>query len=145
MKKNKEQCSPDAATMELFETTFMSKKAAEVAPDGSQVRPLLRCAGGSMAHFSLEPGKTSLPVVHKTVDELWYVVAGRGELWRRCQGQEMNVPLEKGVCLSILAGTAFQFRAVGAEAVEIVAVTLPPWPGADEAQQTQGCQTWGMP
>jgi len=95
-----------------------------------------------MAHFSLEPGKTSLPVVHKSVDELWSVIAGRGELWRRCQGQEMVVTLEKGVCVSILAGVAFQFRAIGNEYLEIVAVTLPPWPGAGEAQQTQGCQTW---
>jgi mannose-6-phosphate isomerase-like protein (cupin superfamily) len=129
----------------MIETTHISEHAAEVAPDGSRVRPLLRCAGGSMAHFSLEPGKTSLPVVHKTVDELWYVISGRGELWRRCEGEESIVPLNSGICLSILAGTAFQFRAVGAEALEIVAVTLPPWPGADEAQQTQGYQTWGMP
>ncbi len=128
----------------MFETVHISEQVMEVAPDGSRVRPLLRCAGGSMAHFSLEPGKISLPIVHKTVDELWYVVAGRGELWRRCQGQERIVPLEKGVCVSISAGVAFQFRAIGDEPLEIVAVTLPPWPGAEEAQQTQGCQTWGM-
>ena len=129
----------------MFEIAHISEQAAEVAPDGSLVRPLLRCAGGSMAHFTLESGKTTVPVVHKTVDELWYVIAGRGELWRMCEGEESIFPLSSGVCLSILAGTAFQFRAVGAEALEIVAVTLPPWPGADEAQQTQGCQTWGMP
>jgi mannose-6-phosphate isomerase-like protein (cupin superfamily) len=126
----------------MFETTHISKQAIEVAPDGSQVRPLLRCAGGSMAHYTLEPGKTSLPVVHKTVDELWSVTAGRGELWRRCQDQEMIVTLEKGVCVSILTGVAFQFRALGAEPLEIVAVTLPPWPGAEEAQHVHGCKSW---
>lgn len=98
-----------------------------------------------MAHFSLESGKTSLPVVHKTVDELWYVTAGAGELWRKQGEAEAVTALTQGVCVSILAGVAFQFRARGDEPLEIVAVTLPPWPGADEAQQTQGCQTWGMP
>ena len=31
-----------------------------LAPDGSQVRILLRLAGGSMAHFRLDPGETSI-------------------------------------------------------------------------------------
>jgi mannose-6-phosphate isomerase-like protein (cupin superfamily) len=128
----------------MFETTHISEQVAEKAPDGSHVRPLLRCAGGSMALFSLEPGKTSLPVVHKSVDELWSVIAGRGELWRRCQGQEMIVTLEKGVCVSILAGVVFQFRAIGNESLEIIAVTLPPWPGADEASRVSGCKDWTL-
>jgi len=126
----------------MFETTHISEQVAEIAPDGSRVRPLLRCAGGSMAHFSLEPGKISLPVVHKTVDELWSVIAGRGELWRRCRDQEMIVMLEKGVSVSILAGVAFQFRAIGDERLEIIAVTLPPWPGAEEASSVSGCNDW---
>jgi mannose-6-phosphate isomerase-like protein (cupin superfamily) len=126
----------------MFEATHISERAAEIAPDGSQVRPLLRCAGGSMAHFALGPGKTSMPVVHKTVDELWTVIAGRGELWRRCQEEEMIVTLEKGVCVSIPAGVAFQFKSAGDERLEIVAVTLPPWPGADEASSASGCKDW---
>jgi mannose-6-phosphate isomerase-like protein (cupin superfamily) len=95
-----------------------------------------------MAHFALEPGKTSMPVVHATVDELWSVIAGRGELWRRCQGQEIIVTLEKGVCVSIPSGVAFQFKSVGDEPLEIIAVTLPPWPGADEASSVSGCTEW---
>ena len=97
-----------------------------------------------MAHFTLESGKTTVPVVHKTVDELWYVIAGRGELWRYCHGQELIVALEKGICVSIPKGVAFQFKSCGSDLLEIVAVTLPPWLGTDEAQQTKGCQAWGM-
>ena len=54
-----------------------------VAPDGSDVRVLLSLGGGSMAHFELAPGRVSAAVVHRTVEEIWYVLAGRGEMWRR--------------------------------------------------------------
>jgi mannose-6-phosphate isomerase-like protein (cupin superfamily) len=126
----------------MFETTHISEHVVEIAPDGSLVRPLLRCAGGSMAHFSLAPGNTSLPVVHKTVDELWTVTAGAGELWRKQGEAEAVTALTQGVSVSILAGVAFQFRAIGAEPLEIVAVTLPPWPGAEEACRVSGCNDW---
>ena len=128
--------------VKMFETTHISKQAIEVAPDGSQVRPLLRCAGGSMAHFSLEAGKTSQPVVHKTVHELWTVTAGVGELWRKKGEAEEITALQRGVCVSIPAGVAFQFRALGDEPLEIIAVTLPPWPGNDEACRVSGCKDW---
>lgn len=120
----------------------IAEGADAVAPDGSEVRLLLRRPGGSMAHFSLAAGKTSLPVVHRTVDELWYIVAGRGEMWRTCDGVESIVTLQRGVCLSIPAGVAFQFRTIGHEALEAVAVTMPPWTRDDEAQRVPGCEQW---
>jgi mannose-6-phosphate isomerase-like protein (cupin superfamily) len=52
--------------------------------------------------------------------------------------REEVVPLEPGVCLTIPVGTAFQFRTSGPDALEAVAVTMPPWPGDDEAQPAQG-------
>jgi mannose-6-phosphate isomerase-like protein (cupin superfamily) len=108
------------------------------APDGSQVRILLRLSGGSMAHFRLEPGQTSVPVAHRSVEELWYVVAGAGEIWRRQDAREEVSALARGSCLSIPLGTSFQFRCTGSEALEAVAVTLPPWPGEDEAYAVDG-------
>ena len=53
------------------------------APDGTHVRILPTLAGGSFAHFVLAPGKTSLAVAHRTVEEIWYFLDGRGEIWRR--------------------------------------------------------------
>jgi len=108
-----------------------------VAPDGSDVRVLLGLAGGGMAHFALRPGQVSLAVTHRTVEEIWYVIAGRGEMWRRQDEREEVVALEAGVCLSIPVGTAFQFRA-GVQGVEAVAVTMPPWPGEGEAVVVNG-------
>ena len=44
------------------------------APDGSDVRLLLRGSRGSTAHFELGPGQTSKAVRHRTVEEVWYFV-----------------------------------------------------------------------
>jgi mannose-6-phosphate isomerase-like protein (cupin superfamily) len=83
------------------------------APDGSKVTPLCRITGlGSFAHFQLEAGEISRAVSHSTVQEIWYVIAGTGKMWRR-QGSEKlpDQSLAPGVCLTIPLGTAFQFRA----------------------------------
>jgi mannose-6-phosphate isomerase-like protein (cupin superfamily) len=125
---------PDAP----FETMTLPRDPDVLAPDGSQVRVLLRLAGGSMAQFRLEPGQTSIAVAHRMVGELWYVIAGQGEIWRRQGRREELVALAPGACLSIPFGTAFQFRCIGDQPLEAVAVTMPPWPGPDEAYAVDG-------
>ncbi len=104
-----------------------------VAPDGADVRVLLGVAGGGMAEFELPAGEVSTAVAHRTVEEIWYVVRGRGEMWRRQGPREEVVRLELGVCLTLPLGTHFQFRAEAAVALAVLGVTLPPWPGSDEA------------
>jgi mannose-6-phosphate isomerase-like protein (cupin superfamily) len=94
-----------------------------------------------MAHFTLAPGQTSRAVTHRTVDEIWYVVSGHGEMWRRSATREAIEPLEPGVCLTIPVGTHFQFRASGEQSLTAVAVTLPPWPGDGEALEVTGVWT----
>lgn len=121
-----------------FTTVRLGDASAVTAPDGSVVRPFARLAGGSMARFELAAGQVSRAVVHRTVEELWHVVAGRGELWRRQGAREEIVPLEYGVTATIPQGTAFQFRAAVDAPLIIVAVTLPPWPGDDEAVAAAG-------
>jgi len=124
----------------IFSSVKLPAQPTERAPDGSEVRTLLSLPGGSMAHFRLAAGAVSRAVCHRSVDELWFVVAGRGEMWRRQpeSAHEEVTALEPGLCLSIPAGTHFQFRADGSEALAAVAVTMPPWPGADEAAFVTG-------
>jgi mannose-6-phosphate isomerase-like protein (cupin superfamily) len=126
------------ARMTSFETMTLPQEPDVLAPDGSQVRILLRLQGGSMAHFRLEPGQTSIAVAHRSVEELWYVVSGHGEMWRRQAAHEEITQLPPGSCVSIPVGTAFQFRCSGVEPFEAVAVTMPPWPGNDEAYAVEG-------
>jgi mannose-6-phosphate isomerase-like protein (cupin superfamily) len=72
------------------------------------------------------------------VDEIWYVLAGRGEMWRRGEGQEEIVPLGPGVCLTIPVGTRFQFRALGGAPLAAFGVTMPPWPDEGDAVPVEG-------
>jgi mannose-6-phosphate isomerase-like protein (cupin superfamily) len=116
-----------------FETYRLGSQRDAIAPDGSEIRLLPRLAGGSMVHCTLAPGQTSLAVRHRTVEEIWYVVSGRGQVWRRQGEREETVDVGPGVGLTIPRGTHFQFRTVGAEPLTLVIVTMPPWPGDDEA------------
>ena len=119
--------------------TLAAADALQVsAPDGSKVAVLLALRGGSMATFTLQPGQVSAAVTHRTVEELWYVVCGSGAMWRRIARQEDITPLAPGLCLSVPLGTAFQFRCDGDVPLVAVAVTMPPWPGPDEAVAVSG-------
>src|SRR5271167_5256390 len=89
----------------------LAEKHDAIAPDGTAVRLLASLAGGSFAHFELPPGAVSHAVTHRTVEEIWYFVAGVGQLWRRQGETESVVDVRPGVCLTIPLGTDFQFRA----------------------------------
>lgn len=124
--------------MTRFETKRLPVGRDAVAPDGSDVRVLLALRGGSMAHFELAAGQTSTAVRHRTVDEIWWFLSGRGQLWRRAGDQEELVTVEAGVCVTIPVGTQFQFRTLGAEPLAALGVTMPPWPGEGEAVPVPG-------
>ncbi len=134
-----------------FQTRLLPGEPDAVAPDGSDVRILLQLGGGSMAHFELAAGQVSRAVAHRSVDEIWYVLHGGGQLWRR-QAQhkeraqrEETVSLSPGTCASIPAGTHFQFRADDDGPLAVLGVTMPPWPGPDEAYEVPGRWTASAP
>ena len=122
----------------MFTTKRISDRRDAIAPDGSDVRILLALTGGGLAHFELAPGLTSIAVTHRTVEEIWFFLSGRGEMWRKLEGQEEVVPVESGVCITIPLGTWFQFRALGTEPLRALGVTMPPWPGEGEAYEIPG-------
>jgi mannose-6-phosphate isomerase-like protein (cupin superfamily) len=124
--------------MSDFSTKRLPVDRDAVAPDKSDVRILLQLSGGSMAHFELAPGRISKAVVHRTVEEIWFVLSGRGEMWRRQGNREEVVPVDAGVCLTIPLGTQFQFRSLGCAPLAAVGVTMPPWPGDGEACEALG-------
>lgn len=124
--------------MTTFETKRLPVAADHEAPDGSHVRVLLELAGGTMAHYELAPGQVSSAVTDRTVEEIWFFLSGRGEMWRKQEGREEIVAIESGVCLTIPSGTHFQFRSFGYEPLAAVGVTMPPWPGEGEAIVVKG-------
>jgi mannose-6-phosphate isomerase-like protein (cupin superfamily) len=124
--------------MTNFTTKRLGVKPDAVAPDGSDVRILLELTAGGMAHFELGPGQTSIAVTHRTIEEIWFFLSGRGEMWRKQDGQDETVTVESGVCITIPLGTHFQFRSFGFEALSAIGVTMPPWPGEGEAILVEG-------
>jgi mannose-6-phosphate isomerase-like protein (cupin superfamily) len=121
-----------------FTTKPLAVDRDAVAPDGSDVRLLASVAAGGMAHFQLAPGSTSRAVAHRTVEEIWFFVGGRGEMWRRQGTQEQVTLVERGISLTIPLGTHFQFRTIGTEPLAAIGITMPPWPGEGEAYEVPG-------
>ena len=125
--------------MSTFQTRPISEEPDAIAPDGADVRLLVTSPRGSMAHFELAPGEVSEATMHKTVEELWFITAGKGEMWRKLGDVEEVVELQPGLSLSIPVGTNFQYRNTSDEdPLEAVAVTMPPWPGDSEAMPVKG-------
>ena len=113
-------------------------QAPVIAPDGSEVRVLCGLARGGMALFTLPPGAVARAVAHRTVEELWYFIAGAGRMWRHHGDDESIVAVGPGIAIAIPTGTRFQFRCDGPEPLVAVGVTLPPWPGDGEADVVTG-------
>jgi len=126
--------------MELA-TLHVSNQPAVRAPDGSEVRALCALARGSMALFTLAPNAIARAVAHRSVEELWYFVAGAGRMWRRNGDDESIVAVGPGVSIAIPTGTRFQFRNEGPEPLIGVGTTMPPWPGPNEAYAVVGLWT----
>lgn len=121
-------------------TVRLSADAQAIAPDGMEVRLLATTARGSMAHFRLGPGAIGGAVRHRTVEELWFCLAGLGEMWVSAVGDraEAPMPISAGVSFSIPTGASFQLRNTGDVDLDVVAVTMPPWPGDFEAELVTG-------
>jgi mannose-6-phosphate isomerase-like protein (cupin superfamily) len=124
--------------MNSFDTKKLPPVEDVIAPDGSEVRVLLALRGGSMAHFQLQAGQVARAVRHRTVEEIWYFLSGEGEMWRSDGTREDTTKVSAGVCVTIPAGTRFQFRAAPNGKLAAVAMTMPPWPGEDEAEIVAG-------
>ena len=124
--------------MTEFETRTLPAQPDATAPDGSDVRLLAGLGRASAIHVSLGPGEVSVAVAHRTVEEIWFFLSGRGEMWRRQGEREEVVSVAPGTSCSIPLGTCFQFRASSDEPLEAVATTVPAWPGDGEACEVSG-------
>jgi len=109
-----------------------------LAPDGSEIRVLAHVSSGSLAHGTLPAGCTSLAIKHRTVAEIWFVLGGSAEIWRRLGDIESVEIVHPGLSLTIPTGTDFQFRTLGTEPFTFIMCTMPPWPGPDEAIFIEG-------
>jgi mannose-6-phosphate isomerase-like protein (cupin superfamily) len=107
-----------------------------IAPDGSEITFLVGDASrASLVEVRLPAGQTSLPVRHRTVEEIWYFLAGEGRVWRRPPGGGGVIDaVRPGRPVVIPTGWAFQFQAGPGADLRFLCYTSPPWPGAEEAE-----------
>lgn len=119
--------------MPPFESGQVPDQYDVLAPDGSEIRLLHSLDGASVVHCRLPVGAVSVPVTHRTVEEVWFFLAGAGQVWRKQGGREELLDVGPGISLTIPLGTRFQFRNTGAAPLEFIIATTPPWPGEDEA------------
>ena len=123
----------------MYKTRKVQPEPDYIAPDGSKIFLLLNVKGGNTCVCELPVGATSKPVCHKTVEEIWFFLSGEGQLWRKLKNEEESLtPLNKDIAITIPLGCAFQFKNTGKEPLRFYIVTMPPWPGADEAIKVEG-------
>jgi mannose-6-phosphate isomerase-like protein (cupin superfamily) len=108
------------------------------SPAGAEIRYLMEGATGNMIHSTVAPGQVNRATVHATVSELWHVLSGRGEIWRRDEREEQVTVLKPGISIDIPVGTAFQYRCTGAQPLQFLCISMPPWPGDAEATHIEG-------
>ena len=111
------------------------------APDGSEIRFLVGSDQGavksSLVEVTLGAGAVTRPVWHRTVEEVWYVLEGTGQVWR-CPpdadpGTASPIEVAPGDALVIPTNWRFQFSACPDSPLRFLCHTTPPWPGDDEA------------
>ena len=108
------------------------------SPAGAEIRYLMEGETGSMIHATVPPGQVNRATVHATVSEFWHILSGRGLIWRRDAGAEETTVLEPGVSIDIPVGTAFQYRCAGVNPLEFLCISMPRWPGDEEATVIEG-------
>lgn len=119
-----------------------SEQPDTIAPDGSEIRFLIdhrhQAQGASVVEVTLPPGQVSRPVWHQTVEEIWYIMEGDGQVWRCPTDTDPSnvaaVAVKPGDALAIPTGWRFQFNSSESGPLRFLCVTIPPWPGLDEAQ-----------
>ena len=121
-----------------MQSASLSPDPQATAPDGSAIRFLLKLNRGEVNHFTLPPGRTSMAVMHRTIEEIWYVLEGQGQMWRQEGENEEVLHLRPGVSFDITLGTRFQFRNTGDAPLSVLIATMPPWPGDEEAVPVDG-------
>jgi mannose-6-phosphate isomerase-like protein (cupin superfamily) len=108
------------------------------SPAGAEIRFLMDGKTGNMIHSTVPARQVNRATRHATVSEFWYVLEGRGEIWRDDGVESCVVQLVPGVSIDIPAGTAFQYRNVSDVGRKFSCSAMPPWPGEAEATLVQG-------
>jgi mannose-6-phosphate isomerase-like protein (cupin superfamily) len=121
-----------------MKTSRIPSDAEARSPAGAEIRFLMDGETGNMIHSTVPPGQVNRATVHATVSEFWHILSGQGRIWRRDEAGEEVTVLEAGVSIDIPVGTAFQYRCDGPDPLRFICISMPRWPGDDEATVIEG-------
>jgi mannose-6-phosphate isomerase-like protein (cupin superfamily) len=121
-----------------MKTSRIPSDAEARSPAGAEIRFLMDGETGNMIHSTVPPGQVNRATVHATVSEFWHILSGQGRIWRRDGAGEEVTVLEAGVSIDIPVGTAFQYRCDGPDPLRFICISMPRWPGDDEATVIEG-------
>lgn len=121
-----------------MKTKLVPERPDAKSPAGAEIRYLMDGEGGNMIHSTVPPHQINRATVHATVSEFWFVLEGRGEVWRD-DGLDSHVTeLVPGTSVDIPRGTAFQYRNTSGQELKFICIAMPPWPGDSEASYVEG-------
>jgi mannose-6-phosphate isomerase-like protein (cupin superfamily) len=121
-----------------MKTTMLPTNPDAKSPAGADIRYLMDGTTGNMIHSTVPPHQVNHATVHATVSEFWYILEGRGQIWRD-DGTESGVTvLVPGTAIDIPVGTAFQYRNIADVDLKFICVSMPRWPGDSEATFVKG-------
>lgn len=110
-----------------------------IAPDGAEIRVLVDQSRGatklSLAEALVKPGERTSCVSHRTIEEVWYIVQGKGRFHRLTpNGTEESIEeVVTGEALFIPTGYRFWIENTGPGDLRFLCCDAPAWPGHDEA------------
>ena len=121
-----------------MKTTTLPDQPDAKSPAGADIRFIMDGETGNMIHSTVPPQQINKATIHATVSEFWYILEGKGEIWRN-NGKESSITvLAPGTSIDIPAGTAFQYRNSSDLELKFICIAMPPWPGDSEASYVEG-------
>jgi mannose-6-phosphate isomerase-like protein (cupin superfamily) len=102
-----------------MKTTLLREKPDAKSPAGADIRFIMDGESGNMIHSTVPPHQINRATVHATVSEFWFVLEGRGEIWRDDGVGRCITDLVPGTSIDIPAGTAFQYRNVSDQELKV--------------------------
>jgi mannose-6-phosphate isomerase-like protein (cupin superfamily) len=121
-----------------MQTMTLPGNADAKSPAGADIRYLVDGKTGGMIHSTVPAYQINRATVHATVSEFWYVLEGHGQIWRHHGGESGVAELVPGTAIDIPVGTEFQYRNVAATDLKFICITMPRWPGEQEATFVDG-------
>ena len=113
--------------MSSWQTEDLPEAPNYTSPGGtSEIRLLPSFQSGELAHAKAPPECVAKPAILTGITEVFYVVGGSGELWRRQGESEETIELVVGRSPTIPPGVDFQYR-THSDPLELIVFSAPRW------------------